>query len=461
MARRKEPRPCPRRLVWELLRSGKGFPSRDLGKQAERAGVEGADRALAHEILAGCLRMQGTLDRIVAAYCRKRVREEELAAALRIGAYQLLFMERVPVHAAIDTTIQAVKPELSDRASFLNGVLRNLERGAKTIEGEVKERCEVLPQPAWRFDRKVFPHPDQDPWTYLAETHGYPPALAKRWMEQVGAEGVRSRMAALNRPATLWLRVNTLRSGLEEVRQALAQAGIDCETTEGVGADRCLRVVERKERLPIHHWPGFEEGHWAVQDRTSLRSVALGRPAPGMRVLDLCAAPGGKSFAALEWSGGEAEVVACDVNAKRLETLKAEAERLGHELPVHAIGDDGDGIPDGPWDLILCDVPCSNTGVLNKRPEARWRFSRKELHALETTQNLIRKKLILPQLSPGTRVLWSTCSLEPEENQEAAARVAKHADLRLLQEQMFEPSAEQAGGYAALLGTGAGQPESV
>lgn len=441
----------PRRVVWELLISEGDFPTRKFSRAVEDAQLEGPDRGLARELLSGVLRTQGTLDKIAGAFCTKKVKDPLLSIALRIGIYQLLYMDRVPSHAAIDTTLRAVRPEVPAKISFLNAVLRSVSRGSNVGRSDDRPAMHSMVAPAWRFNRRVFSNPEKDPMLYLAETTSYPNNLVKRWLAEVGEETTRSRLAAMNKPAALWLRVNPLRSSVEEVRTKLSDFGVCFAEDEIADGLPMLRVLPSDQRAPIHTWPGFDEGEWAVQDITSYRSLALGKPKAGMRILDLCAAPGGKSFAAFEMSGGKAEVVACDINASRLETMRVEAERLGHDVTIRAIEEDGSDIPDGPWDLILCDVPCSNTGVLNKRSEARWRFAKTELHRLVTIQNLFRKKLLLPSMSEQTRVLWTTCSVEPEENLEAAQRVAKHGDRVVAESLLFEPSRVQAGGFAALL----------
>ena len=441
----------PRRVVWELLLEGGDFPTRRFSRAVEDAGLEAADRGLARELLAGVLRTQGTLDKIAASFCSKKVKDPMLAVALRIGIYQLLYMDRIPSHAAIDTTLRAVRPEVPAKISFLNAVLRAVSRGSNAGTEDDYAAAHALPSPPWRFNRRVFSNPDKDPLRYLAETTSYPNFLVKRWMEEVGEETTRSRLAALNKPAALWLRVNPLRSSVKDVCEKLQEAGVQVLEDEVDDGEPMLRVLPGDNRSPLPTWPGFEQGEWAVQDRTSYRSLALGKPKAGTRILDLCAAPGGKSFAAFEMCGGDAEVVACDINAGRLKQMEEETRRLGHDLQIRPIAEDGGDLPDGPWDLILCDVPCSNTGVLNKRPEARWRFSKIELHRLETIQNLLRKKLLLPCMGESTRVLWTTCSLEPEENIEAAERVAKHGKRRVADRMLFEPTDEQAGGFAATL----------
>lgn len=437
-----------RRVVWLLLSSNAEFPSRALDAALDEANCDPRDRGLAKEILSGSLRVRATLDKISQAYATRRIKEEALLVALSIGIYQLLFLDRVPRHAAIDSTMNAVKPELESKSGFLNAVLRAVSRKAKPAKLGLVAASDRLPVPAWQFDRKVFADPKNDPIAHLAETRGYPKFLIKRWWESAGEAITQQRAEVLNQKAALWLRVNTLRSNTTDVQAALAEGGVETELGD---APNMLRVITRSKAGALPQWPGFDEGFWSVQDITSFQSVALGKPQAGERILDLCAAPGGKSFAAYELSGGKAEILACDISETRLEVFAKEAQRLGHKIKTLVLETDGSNLPVGPWDLVMCDVPCSNTGVLNKRPEARGRFSKVELHKVVTMQNVFRKKLVLPCLHESTRILWSTCSLEVEENQEAAARLAKASGRAVVEEFSFEPSKTCAGGYAALV----------
>jgi len=343
---------------------------------------------------------------------------------------------------------------LRDLSGFANGVMRQMQRSAKK-EAEVPEnylkenfsrKRLVVGNRSWMFPRPVFANPKQDAAEYWATEFSFPTFLARRWFQELGEESAVVRMQNLQEVPVLWIRVNPLRSMPGEVRASLEKHGVEVVPGEH---PLSFRLLKHGGNIPS--LPGFAEGHWAVQDLTSLETLALANPQPGERILDLCAAPGGKSFAAYEMSKGKAEVWACDVDQRRLSRLSPEAERLGHQIQTCVLKGVGGGEPDGPWDLILLDVPCSNTGVLHKRLEARGRFSKKSLREVTTLQNLIRKAYLPRLLGPQTRVLWSTCSLEPEENQEMSARIAHHTQLSVARELTFEPDGLRAGGYAALL----------
>lgn len=441
-----------RRLVWKLSQREDEYPTRLFGRAASEAGLAPHETAFARELLGGVLRRRGSLDAVIRAYTKGRVSDPRLAAALRLGIYQLLFLDGVPPHAALHGTLEAVKPECGSKIGFLNAVLRGVSRGARAVAEEQSESAHLLRagKRTWRFDRKIFAEPAEDLPRYLADVWSMPVLLVRRWMETVGEERTRARLQAFDRPAPMSLRVNPLRATVEEVQTALERAGVQL-----VAGAHPLQLRIAEPAGGIASLPGFHDGHWAVQDATALESLAMAAPQPGERILDLCAAPGGKAFAAYEMTGGEAEVLACDVHAERLRRMEEERARMGHEdvrtqlLDLKAGG--AAASPEGPWDLVLCDVPCSNTGVLHKRPEARWRFDAATLREAEATQNLLRKKQLLPALGPRTRVLWMSCSLEPEENEEMVARIARDGGLELAEERHFEPDATRSGGYAALL----------
>ncbi len=441
-----------RRLAWKLSLREDEFPTRLFGRAADEAGLNPQETALARELLGGILRRRGSLDAIVKAYTKGRVPDPQLMAALRLGLYQLLFLSSVPPHAALHTTLEAVKPECRAKIGFLNAVLRAVTRGAKEVDESVPTSAEVMQtgNRRWRFDRKVLADPVENPARHLADVWSQPEFLVKRWLDEVGEEQTLVRLKAFDRPAALGLRVNSLRTTREEVRAELERGGIQV-----VDGEHPLHLRVTEPSGGVAAMPGFHEGHWAVQDATALDSLALAAPKAGERILDLCAAPGGKSFAAFELTGGEAEILACDVHVERLERMSGEQNRLGHEgIRTQMLKPDAGGeeaVPAGPWDLILCDVPCSNTGVLHKRPEARWRFDAAGLRASETLQNLLRKRQIVPAIGPTTRVLWMTCSLEPEENRAAVDRIARDGGLELQEERFFEPDVTRSGGYAALL----------
>jgi len=444
----------PRYVALRLLAEG-GVPTRRFVAVSDEEGLQGPDRGLARMLVSESLRRQLTLDLIWSAYAKRRVTDPVMMATLRLGVVQLFYLDNIPDHAAIGATIEAASQWLGAGKNVANAILRGVQRGVKreAIADKQPHRHRlILEKESWFFDRPIFHSHHKEAARHWSQQYSYPAGLARRWWEEKGPPAMRSRMTALNHLPSLWLRVNPLKTTRDELIKSLTELEIRAEA-----GPHPLSVNLPEMRGAVEALPGFEEGHWAVQDLTSLQTIALARPVAGERILDLCAAPGGKAFAAFELSGGKADVLACDVSADRLEKMSPECDRLGHEIQRQTIAEDGSDLPEGPWDLIVVDAPCTNTGVLHKRPEARWRFDKKELHRSTTVMNLIRKNLVLPLIGENTRVLWCTCSLEKEENQEMAQRIAKRAGLTLEVEKYFEPfegdetHPPRSGGYAALL----------
>jgi len=417
-----------RRALWKIILRN-NMPTRVLGSELARDNFSAQEQAFARELVSGSIRWKIALDCIAKAHAKGRIRNEVAHQAIRLGLYQLLCMHSVADHAAINETIDAAKQELGNEIKFVNAVLRAVSRSmTKSIDklppSHVFKAFEV------GFIKSVFADSKTDPALALAQQFSFPVFLVKRWIAEVGEEQCLARMTALNQHAQLWRRMNSCKNIVNDVCQKL----------------------EMQPGESITSLEGFSEGEWAIQDITSWQTAMMSKVKPGDKVLDLCAAPGGKAFAIYEASIGKAEVHACDINASRLETMKIEGERLGHVINYHHISEDGSDVPLGEYDLVLCDVPCSNSGVFNKRAEARHRFSKKYLHEIETLQNVFRKKILSRVVGENTRVLYSTCSLEPEENTMMAARIAKDFSKTILEEKTFEPTAENAGGYSALIG---------
>ena len=202
----------------------------------------------------------------------------------------------------------------------------------------------------------------------------------------------------------------------------------------------------------LRQWPGYEEGRWSVQDESAMHASALLAPMAGERILDLCAAPGGKTAHLAELSGGQAEITACDVSPQRLRRIEHTVERL--QLPnvvTKLIDRTNPGLEDDSFDAVLVDVPCSNSGVLARRPEARWRFREVDLPELIQLQT----RLLLTAASavkPGGRIVYSTCSIEPDETTTLLEDVTRGIrGLSLVEDHLDLPGSPADGAFRALL----------
>jgi 16S rRNA (cytosine967-C5)-methyltransferase len=248
-------------------------------------------------------------------------------------------------------------------------------------------------------------------------------------------------------PAPLWERCNTLRTSREDLLTALHSAGIAAEPGEH------FQAIRLPGHAAIRDLPGYTEGWFSVQDESAMRVASALAPAPGNRVLDLCAAPGGKTTHLAELMRNEGQILACDVDDRRLRTLGELCRRLGvtNVQPYRLHPERHEEPPAGPFDAVLVDVPCSNTGVLGRRPEARWRLKPEDFRKLVPLQT----RLLLQggeRVRPGGVLVYSTCSIEPEENgQVVRAALLALPDLVLEAEAEQVPGRPADGGYYARL----------
>ena len=353
------------------------------------------DRAFVQDLVYTTIRRLRALRFILGDYV-KTWPKGELEALLYVGAAQILYMPSVPDFAAVNETVEAAKHAANPSfARVTNAVLRNLLRHRAEIEAKL---AAATPE-----TRESFPS-----------------ALARRWVARYGKENAAHLMALFNEPAETYL--------------ARRPTATDSEPFE---------KVPRGTR--IEDLPGYAEGAFIVQDPATRGAVELMQVAPGESVLDACAAPGGKTVQ-LFWRG--AQVMACEVNPARRSRLTANLVRVGagDVKVVPAL----EGL--GGFDKVLVDAPCSNTGVLRRRPDARWNWSQDKLAALVKLQATILDRAAA-FVVPGGRLVYSTCSLEPEENEEQVADfLARHPDFALVEEKSSNPlETGFDGAYAAAL----------
>ena len=415
-----------------------------------RHSLSSADRSLALDVAAGVVRRGRTLDVVIQSRItrpRHKV-EPDLWRVLRIGAYQLLF-SRTPDHAAVDSTVGLCR--LIDRprwTGFVNGVLRGIGR-LLSDEPAIEPSPFTLPTSAgqWRnLNEAILPDPRFERTDYFADAFSLPQALAEHWTSRLTeTELIAACFHSIDPPETT-LRINSMRANRAAVLQSLLDAG--CKASAGrIDGSLHLEQSPRLETLP-----GYAEGLWCVQDEAAMSASLLLAPQTGETILDLCAAPGGKTTHLAELSGDTAIIVACDVANGRLQRIRDNAARLQlTSIQPMVIPKDGRDLPAGPFDAVLVDVPCSNTGVLNRRPEARWRFDMNGLNELVVLQT----RLLLQAcelVRPGGRVVYSTCSMEPEENRGVVdAVLLARKDFRLDRENLHQPGFPADGAYQALL----------
>jgi 16S rRNA (cytosine967-C5)-methyltransferase len=407
-------------------------------------------RSQAIDVAAGTIRRRRTIDMLLQSQVKRPRAEVEpdLWRILQTGVQQLCF-GRAPDHAAVDATVELTRSLDRDRwCGFVNGVLRNITRllGDDNSMEPAKNNVPIVDGVYRQLNSDVFSCPLTAPVEYFGEAFSMPRAIARRWHQRLTrGDLLAAGFHSLNPPKT-GMRVNVLRATVSGVVEALTDADVTAEP--GI-YDESLRLESagRIDRLP-----GYEEGHWSIQDESAMAASRLLDPQPGEMILDLCAAPGGKTTHLAELSGDQATIYACDVNESRMQRVDSNVARLQlSSILSRLVERDGIGLPDLEFDAALVDVPCSNTGVLGRRSEARWRFSEPDLKELTEMQGRLLMTAF-DRLRPGGRLVYSTCSIEPEETTDLIRSVVEAVPaMVLLKEQLSLPGKPADGAYTALI----------
>ncbi|MBN1443143.1 MAG: methyltransferase domain-containing protein [Planctomycetes bacterium] len=425
---------------------------------AERlSGFEPRDRHLLQEIVFGTVRHQNTLDLLLGAYIKLAVGRQRapIRWALRLGAYQLIYLRRIPAHAAVNQTVEGLKGcegVASRDAGFVNAVLHALagDMRRKTDEPPLEiTDPSVLPirRGYCHLSRPFLPLSRLDLAEHLALRHSHPRWLVERWLARFGEEECRRLLEANNIAPHVTARVTSKALSREAVLEELRAEGIEAEAGPRDDAILFGRTGD------LSACRALIEGRIQVQDLTAMELGAVLKPPSGARVLDLCSAPGGKAAQLLDAVGPGGHVVAADLSDEKLGLVRQNLEKLGSNFTLVKLPESPDAIDLGEsFTHVLVDAPCSNTGVLARRPDARWRIRPSDLDALAGLQRGLLEAACR-HLSPGGRLLYSTCSLEPEENEEqVAALVGRHPDLAEIDlRQVLPHRAEGDGGFCSLL----------
>ena len=424
------------------------------------AQLSSADRGLCQEIVYGIVRWQATLDWLIARKTDGREQKPALQNLLRLGLYQIFQLDRIPDHAAVNETVELAKQNgFGAQAGFVNAVLRGYLREADTTKKLLGELKTTQPALGWS-------HPE---W------------LVARWQKRWGAERTAQLLEWNNTPPKTFARVNTLKFRRGEFHESqispensgrrvtppseFKDAG-DLLTRwrdEGVEYDFVRRdwleenlVFELKSHPPLSSLASFRDGWFYIQDPGTLLAVCKLGPQPGETILDFCAAPGGKTTFIAQLMNNQGPIVAQDVSDERLKWIQENCARLGvtcvepvllstfNSLPGQSGATTGQ--PSTGFDRVLVDAPCSNTGVMRRRVDLRWRIQPEEIERLRTAQlDLLQQAAT--QVKPGGVLVYSTCSLEPEENGEVVKQfLNEHADFKLESERELLPFADQVDG---------------
>lgn len=367
------------------------------------ANLPRSDTALATELVYGTIQRLLTIDNVLASRVKGWPRKIEpwVRCLLRLSYYQLRWLDRIPAHAAVDEAVRIAKQRgHAGIAGLVNGVLRGLLR-----EGVAP----ALPAHLSPIER-------------ISLEHSFPQWLVKRWANVYGTETAERMCAACNEPPHASMRVNRLRTTRAEMLSKLLEAGVSAHASllsaDGIVADKAGNLAETS-------W--YRDGLVSVQDESSMLVAAVANPEPGSSVLDCCAAPGGKSMHMAEIMRNQGKIVACDIHVHKRALIERQQERLGFGI-VEAVTLDAlelDRIyPPDSMDLVLLDAPCSGLGVIRRKPEIKWNRKPEDIAKLAALQyRLLQTACKL--VKPGGAIVYSTCTMAPEENEDVVRRFLK------------------------------------
>jgi 16S rRNA (cytosine967-C5)-methyltransferase len=437
----------PREIALEILLQRKTgrFVENLLDSALNRAKLSGADRGLCQELVYGVVRWQATLDWLIDQKTQNRPQKPILRELLRLGLYQIFWLERIPNHAAVNETVVSAKRRgCNTQSGFINAVLRGYLRefdATKKTLADLKTTRFAL----------GFSHPE---W------------LVERWEKRWGRESTALLLEWNNTPPKTYARVNLLKADPAKLLIQWRDEGVDYDffprSRRREEAEKVAResgpqdplphvggygtadwfpenlAFELKSHPPFSNLPSFKQGLFYIQDPSTLLAVQTLNPKPGEAILDLCAAPGGKLTYIAQQVQNEARIVAHDTSLERLKLIEENCSRLGATCVISSLLTLNPQ-PSTAFDRILLDAPCSNTGVMRRRVDLRWRVTLDEISRLRRIQlELLSQAASL--LKPGGTLVYSTCSLEPEENEQLVTEfVQNNSAVELLSSRGLTP----------------------
>jgi 16S rRNA (cytosine967-C5)-methyltransferase len=386
---------------------GRAKPDELLERILREQDPERRERALATHLVSGTIKWRNRLDHIIKQLSRKkRVVSPEILNILRLSLYQVMFLDKVPEYGATNEGVKLAKKH-GDRyqANYVNAILRAYLRNRDGIS---------------------FPDMEKDPVKHISVVYSHPPWLIRRWLKRFTPGEVVELATANNRIPPIGLRVNRLKASTGEVEAALTDEGAEIVSRGFGGADH----VYVRGASPVERTRAHRDGLVQVQDASSTQVGRILSPVEGSRVIDLCSAPGGKATHLYEIAGGKAAVLASDASYRRLLLVGKNARRLGHRDMLFAASD-GMRPAFADADFLLIDAPCTGLGVLARRWDLRWNKREQDIQRMAAYQKQLLSAAI-GIVKRGGVVVYSTCSIEPEENERVVdAVMAERGDLEL------------------------------
>ena len=383
-------------IIINAVHEQEAYANVALARELRKGGLSDMDRRFVTELVYGTVKAGDTLDWIIRKYINRPMSKVSpmVRDILRMGVYQLKYMDKVPPSAACNESVELAKRfGHSGVAKFVNGVMRTMVR-----------------EP----EKGAFPEGKGNATINLALTQQHPEWLVRRWIKEFGFEEAASLCAFNNNPAPLSVRTNTLKTNPSELMLQLVSLGLDCRQSEFAPEGILLGSHGSLDDLPV-----LQEGYCQVQDESSMLVAHVVDPQPGELVLDVCSAPGGKTTHMAALMENRGRIVACDIYDHKLERVRNNAQRLGITIIDPMLMDAREIWQEFPQqaDRVLVDAPCSGLGVLRRKPDSRWRKTPELLKELPRLQLDILKSGAAA-VKPGGLLVYSTCTIAREENQE-------------------------------------------
>lgn len=387
-----------------------------LDKELKNNELSGQDKALLYEIVHGVIRWMGRLDWILSGFYKGQFSKAIpiLKNALRVALYQIMFLDKVPEYAIVNEAVEFVKKLQGQKpGDITNAVLRNILRSKNSLR---------------------YPDPAENLIGYLAAYYSHPSWLIKRWLVRYGREETEQLMLANNERSFLTLRVNQLITKKEDFPGLLESVKLKYD--EGKFLPEFFKL---QNLTNITQWNCFSEGCFSIQDESTGLSVTFLDVKPEMRVLDLCAAPGGKSAFMADKMNNTGEIVALDRFEVRLNLLQKNLDRLQIKNVTTVCADALEYESEELFDRVLADVPCSGLGTLSKKPDIKWKKDLLDIRELLGLQlALLEKAASLVKV--GGAVVYSTCTIEPDENIQIVQKfLTKHPEFSLIDASEYFP----------------------
>ncbi len=427
-----------RKAAWEILLkvSSGDFSDHALEKVLKNYQFDPLDIAFITELSFGCIRYRKFLDLWVdhTSKITHKKQPPKLRWLLHVGLYQLLKMDKIPFRAAISTTVEvAKKTHLKGLTGTVNAILRNASK---------------------KINHEIFPKISSDKKEKISYLESLPLWLVNDLYKWVGNNDAENIAKAFNKKPSIDLRINQLKTDLDEFMKVLHENKIDAEIIKDFNNGITLKSNPRS----IKKLPGYSDGLWTIQDRSSQWVAPLLDPKQGEKILDACAAPGSKSTHLAELVNDSAEILAVDRSEKRLKILQSNLERLNLKSINILKADATRLIELNPnfisyFDKILLDAPCSGIGTLSRNPDSRWSLSKEKIKSLTLLQEKLLQSIV-PLLKKDGTLVYSTCTICPDENNFLIERfIEKNKDLRLVSQKQILPSLDFPGDgfYSAII----------